>query len=84
MGHRVLALFFPLLLLVTIPIGPGVRAAPSLSPDRSHYVWPAVARSGPFLLGAVEAFRVPHRADEIGVRWQRVLFLELDRERDRR
>lgn len=46
--------------------------SPSFGPEAR--VWPAVARSSPLRMGAVEAFRVPRRAEEMGVQWQRVLF----------
>jgi hypothetical protein len=62
------------MLLIPLVIAPEARAVPGFLPDETAYAWPAAARNGPFLLGAVEAFRVPDRADEIGVRWQRVLF----------
>jgi hypothetical protein len=37
-------------------------------------VWPAVTRELPLAMGAVEAFRAPERAAEMGVQWQRILF----------
>jgi hypothetical protein len=37
-------------------------------------VWPASVRNGPLPLGAVDAFRVPDRATEMGVQWQRIMF----------
>jgi hypothetical protein len=72
-AHRAPALI-ALLLLIAVVVAPAVHAAPRLRLTRPVDVWPTAARNGPFLLGAVEAFRAPHRADEIGVRWQRVLF----------
>jgi hypothetical protein len=37
-------------------------------------IWPAVARSQPLPLGAVDAFKAPARAQEMGVQWQRIMF----------
>lgn len=37
-------------------------------------IWPAVTRTAPLLLGAVDAFAAPERATEAGVQWGRVLF----------
>jgi len=37
-------------------------------------IWPAVSRDHPLPMGAVEAFRAPARAAEMGVQWQRILF----------
>jgi hypothetical protein len=37
-------------------------------------VWPAVTRDAPLPMGAVDAFRAPDRASEMGVQWGRILF----------
>ena len=37
-------------------------------------VWPAAIRDGPLPMGAVDAFRAPERAAEMGVQWQRIMF----------
>src|SRR5262249_45990347 len=37
-------------------------------------VWPAVSRKQPLPMGAVDAFRAPDRAAEMGVQWQRIMF----------
>jgi len=37
-------------------------------------IWPAAPRDGPLPLGAVDAFRAPDRASEMGVQWQRIMF----------
>jgi hypothetical protein len=53
---------------------------PDPEPDRrpisvdNPRVWPAVSRNVPLAMGAVEAFRTPERAAEMGVQWQRILF----------
>jgi hypothetical protein len=44
-----------------------------ISPDHPR-VWPAITRDGPLPMGAVDAFRAPERAAEMGVQWQRVMF----------
>jgi hypothetical protein len=64
---------------------PGVALARSLPPTEAELdlrpispdnprIWPAIARDKPLPLGAVEAFRMPERAAEMGVQWQRILF----------
>lgn len=55
---------------------PGHDAPPDRQPitvDRPR-IWPAVSRTTPLLLGAVDAFAAPERATEAGVQWGRVLF----------
>jgi hypothetical protein len=53
---------------------------PEPEPDRrpisvdNPRVWPAVSRDQPLPMGAVDAFRAPERAAEMGVQWQRILF----------
>src|SRR5262249_41284988 len=53
---------------------------PDPTPDRrpissdNPRIWPAVSREQTLLLGAVDAFRAPERATEIGVQWQRIMF----------
>ncbi len=37
-------------------------------------IWPPVVRDGPLPMGAVDAFRAPERAAEMGVQWQRIMF----------
>lgn len=37
-------------------------------------VWPAMHREQPLPMGAVDAFRAPQRAAEMGVQWQRIMF----------
>lgn len=65
-----------------IPTSALARPAPVRDPaiDRQPIgldhprIWPAVTRSAPLLLGAVDAFAAPERATEAGVQWGRVLF----------
>ena len=57
----------------------GLSALAAYGPDdpvtaENPRVWPAVERSAPMSLGAIEAFRAPERASEAGVQWSRVLF----------
>ena len=64
--------------------GPTVVAArpvlPDAEPDRrpispdNPRIWPAVARTSDLPLGAVDAFRAPDRAAEMGVQWGRIMF----------
>src|SRR5579859_6147617 len=44
-----------------------------ISPDNPR-IWPAVSRDRPLPMGAVDAFRAPARAAEMGVQWQRMMF----------
>jgi hypothetical protein len=37
-------------------------------------IWPPATRDQPLPMGAVDAFRVPDRAAEMGVQWQRIMF----------
>src|SRR5919197_1962558 len=53
---------------------------PEPEPDRrpisvdNPRIWPAVAREADLPLGAVDAFRAPERASEMGVQWGRIMF----------
>jgi hypothetical protein len=49
------------------------RDARPISQDNPR-IWPAVSRDAPLPMGAVDAFRAPARAAEMGVQWQRILF----------
>ncbi len=49
------------------------RTRPPISEDNPR-VWPAVVRDAPLPMGAVDAFRAPERAAEMGVQWQRIMF----------
>jgi hypothetical protein len=69
--------------LATATVAPRNSRAAGLDegePDRrpisvdNPRIWPAVAREAPLLMGAVEAFRTPARAAEMGVQFQRILF----------
>src|SRR4051812_27785869 len=64
---------------------PGVAHArplppPDPEPDRrplsadNPRIWPAISRASPLLLGAVDAFRSPDRAAEMGVQFGRIMF----------
>src|SRR3954462_13358563 len=44
-----------------------------LSADNPR-IWPPTTRLGPLPMGAVDAFRAPERAAEMGVQWQRIMF----------
>jgi hypothetical protein len=69
-----------------IPAAPLVRARPVSPLDRGRdrrpisvdnpRIWPAVSRDPtiPLPMGAVDAFRAPDRAAEMGVQWQRIMF----------
>src|SRR5262249_8069458 len=42
--------------------------------ENNPRIWPAISRDGPLPMGAVDAFRAPSRAAEMGVQGQRIMF----------
>ncbi len=65
-----------------LPTAVGARPMPPPEPDPDRRpisadnprIWPAVSRAADLPLGAVDAFRAPDRALEMGVQWGRIMF----------
>ena len=55
---------------------PPLEAGPDQRPISTDNprIWPAYSRDQPLALGAVDAFRAPERASEMGVQWGRIMF----------
>jgi hypothetical protein len=67
---------------LALPAAAGARPMPPLEPDPDRRpiapdnprIWPAISRDADLPLGAVDAFRAPERASEMGVQWGRIMF----------
>ncbi len=83
MFRRAFVRAISLSMAASLPAARSAYARPMPQPDaldrrpisaNNPRIWPPVTRTGPLPMGAVEAYRAPARAAEMGVQWQRTMF----------